>query len=212
VIQGIASSASATPIFSREWAYDEGMNQSSLDSGLDPGPDRHSDGNPLLVRRRWTSRRRDFLALAALVFYSCTPPKVKDNRIRHPMGQRVSIGPLTFNVLEMKWEQSLGDGPLGRTPQRRFLLLRLSVTNGGGTQATVPTLVLLNEEGERFRELEDTKGLSDPMGLIRMVGAGETLFGWILFDVPQNDYLLELSDGNLENEQTALVEIPLRLT
>lgn len=187
----------------KECEYDEGMNQSSLIGGQ-------------TVRRRGEAERRDFLKVlglaAAAGLWGCTPPKVKDNRIRHMMGQRVTIGSLTFNVLEMKWEQTLGDPPLGRTPERRFLLLRLSVTNGGGSPATVPAFTLLAEEGEQFKELQDTTAVADPLGMVRKLAPSETLFGWILFDAPQNNYLLELSDGNLENEQTALVEIPLRLT
>jgi hypothetical protein len=165
------------------------------------------------VRRCANCSRRDFLLLTGIAagITACTPPKVKDNRIRHAMGQRVTLGALTFNVLEMKWEQTLGEPPLGRRPERHFLLLRLSVTNGGGGPATVPMFAILAENGRQFRELENTSEVADALGLIRMLSPGETLFGWILFDVPQDNYLLELSDGKLENEQTALVELPLRL-
>ena len=95
--------------------------------------------------------------------------------------------------------------------ERHFLLLRLSVTNGGGKAQGFPGLSLVNGQGEQFREDADMKDVSDPMGLIRILSPGETRFGWLMFDVPQNDYVLELTDGNLDNEKTALVELPLRL-
>jgi hypothetical protein len=131
--------------------------------------------------------------------------------MRHAMGQRVVLGPLTFNVLETKWEPSLGSMPDIRMPQRQFLLVRLSVTNGGGERRGFPNLTLMNPQGERFREEVDLRNVTDPMGLIRVLGSTETVFGWLLYDVPQNDYVLELTDGSLENEKTALVEIPLRM-
>ncbi len=132
--------------------------------------------------------------------------------MRHAMGERVGVGSFTYNVWESMWEKSLGEAPLARMPERHFLLVRLSVTNGGGGSLSFPTLNLLDDNGGSFREAEDTKDLTDPLGLIRVLGAGETVFGWILFDVPQNDYLLEVTDGNIENEHSALVELPLRLT
>ena len=161
--------------------------------------------------------RRDFLIASVVAgvvagLSSCTPPKVKDNRIRHAMGQRVTVGSFTYNILEAKWEASLGEAPHVRMPQRRFLLVRLSVTNGGGSSMGFPTLALLTEGDAKISEVEDTKDVPDTLGLIRLLGPGETVIGWILFDAPQNNYLLEMTDGNVENEQNGLVELPLRLT
>lgn len=101
--------------------------------------------------------------------------------------------------------------PNVRMPQRQFLLVRLSITNGGGGRHGFPTLTILNPQGERFREEEDMKYVPEPLGLIRILGPGETVFGTLLYDVPQTDYILELTDGNLDNEHTALVELPFRL-
>lgn len=128
------------------------------------------------------------------------------------MGERVTVGVFTYNVLESRWETHLGEPPHSRMPQRQFLLVRLSVTNGGGSSLGFPTLTIANENGVKFNEVDDTKDVVDPLGLIRLLGPGETLLGWILFDVPQNNYLLEVTDGNLDNEKTGLVDLPLRLT
>jgi hypothetical protein len=166
-----------------------------------------------LVRRFESSGRRQFFfSSLAMAVCACTPPKVRDNRIRHAMGQNVPVGVFTFIVLETKWELTLGEGSKARTPQRQFLKVRLSVTNGGGGPAGFPMLSVVNENGTHYRELEDIQELEEPLGLVRLLQAGETDFGWILFDAPQENYLLEVTDGKIENEQTSLVELPLRLT
>lgn len=128
------------------------------------------------------------------------------------MGQRVTVGALTYNVQETKWDLTLGTAPNVRTPQRQFLMVRLSVTNGGGAPSGFPLLAVLTESGKRHVELEDTRELEEPIGLIRTIQPGETEIGWILFDLPQDNYLLEVTDGKIENEHSGLVELPLRLT
>jgi Domain of unknown function (DUF4352) len=170
--------------------------------------------NSLLVRRRKAPDRREFLlaAAAGALLTACSPPKYKDTRLLHPMGERVFVGALTYIVLETKWSMQVGEAPSTASPaKQQFLQVRLSVTNGGGETAGFPMLSLINTEGETIPELDDAKGLPDWMGLIRNAGPGQSELGWILFDVPQAPYVLQLSDGKIDNEQTALVDLPFRM-
>src|SRR5262249_10193568 len=68
----------------------------------------------------------------------------RDNslRIDYPMGERVTVGSLTYNVVETAWRSQLGDAFKIRIPDQRFLLITLTVTNGGGRLISVPLLTL----------------------------------------------------------------------
>lgn len=161
--------------------------------------------------------RREFFALgpvgvaAAASMQSCTPPKNRSTRKTTPLGERVEVGPLVFIALETQWSTQLGSMPTVRTPKNQFLAVRISITNQGGGSASCPLLSLVDDNDQRFPEVDDAKELDGWLGLVRMIEAGGTEFGWILFDAPPSHYALRLTDGNVENEHIAFIDLPLRL-
>src|SRR5258707_10849800 len=58
------------------------------------------------------------------------------------MGQRVEIGPITYTAMETTWETKLGEGATAKVPQNRFLVIKLSVTNGADNVVTIPLMKL----------------------------------------------------------------------
>jgi hypothetical protein len=101
---------------------------------------------------------------------------------------------------------------MARLPERSFLLVHLSITNGGGQKASIPFLSLVNRGGERFPESENGQGVDNWLGVLREIKPAETEEGWILFDVPQNSYRLQLVDNDdAGGERAAYVDLPLRL-
>lgn len=135
-----------------------------------------------------------------------------DNRIDYDMGERVVVGPLTYNVVESTWRSQLGDAFKLRLPEQRFLLLTVSVTNGGGRDISVPLLTLQNQNGQTFQELENGDGVDQWFGILRTIPPAQTQQGKILFDVPLSSYKLRLTDGgNPGSEKFAWVNIPLRM-
>lgn len=128
------------------------------------------------------------------------------------MGERVTVGPLTYNVVETAWRSQLGDVLRIRVPEQRFLLITISVTNGGGKEISVPLLTLENQSGKDFRETDQGEGVDNWFGLLRDLRPAETQQGRILFDVPLTSYRLRLTDGGDSGvEKYAWVEIPLRI-
>jgi hypothetical protein len=149
------------------------------------------------------------LALAGLTA-SCNhgdlPPQ------EYPMGEKVTLGPLTYNVIENNWYSQLGDGFNLRSPQQRFMTVTLSITNGGGGDVAVPLLSLENSDGQNFVEQDSGDGLQNWMGLLRNIAPAQTQEGKILFDVPLASYRLRLTDGGGPGlEKYAWVTIPLRI-
>ena len=134
------------------------------------------------------------------------------SRLEFPMGEKVSLGPLTYVVVESTWRAQLGDALRVRAPQQRFLLLTVSVTNGGGSDVSVPLLPLENAQGQTILESDNGEGVDNWFGLLRNISPAQTQQGRILFDVPLSSYRLRLTDGGEPgSEHFAWVTIPLRM-
>jgi hypothetical protein len=151
------------------------------------------------------------LLLCALAV-GCSSGTFRTSPTVHPMGQPVQVGPLIYTILEAEWSEQLGDPPSVRTPQQRFLEIRLSVTNSGAGPSGVPALRLVDAQGRTYEELSDGEGLREWLGYLRSVKPAQTERGRVLFDVPVGAYRLRLAnDADPENEKVALVDIPLQL-
>ncbi len=129
------------------------------------------------------------------------------------MGDRAEAGSLSYSVLESVYAMKLGDGATARVPQHGFLLLRLSITNGGSAAASSPAATLISPSGQEYAELSDGTGVENWLGVLRRLNATETIFGWIAFDVPRGDYQLRVSDDAFDpaDARQALIQIPLKL-
>lgn len=149
-----------------------------------------------------------FSSLAAL---SCAPGG-REVRI-YAMGERAPAGKLVYSVLEASWKRQLGDPVSPRMPQREFLLLRLSVTNGGAVEAAVPAATLVAASGSEYPELHDGSGVEDWLGVIRHLKPNDTDYGWIVFDAPRGDYQLRVTDDAFDPADAivSLIQIPLKM-
>ncbi|MCC7174430.1 MAG: DUF4352 domain-containing protein [Bryobacterales bacterium] len=159
-------------------------------------------------------RRPGILALPFLLLLAASAcVKQKAPVEVYAMGERAEAGSLVYNVLEAAWKTQLGEGPHLRVPGNRFLLLRLSITNGGPTEASVPAMTLVSSSGTEYPELTEGESVEDWLGVLRRLKATETIFGWALFDAPRGDYELRVSDDALDPSEArlALIQIPLRL-
>lgn len=154
--------------------------------------------------------RLPVFAVIALFAVACGQKKQPETAYR--MGEPVTVGPLTYTVLETEWRTELGEGIQQKIPKHRFLLLRLSISNTSKQAAASPLLHLEDTAGQAHRELTDVQAVPNWLGLLRLVAPGASLSGTIVFDVPPADYRLRVaSGGDPEFERTALIEVPLRL-
>ena len=149
-------------------------------------------------------------ALFVLILGGCQ--KAGPARSDFSMGERVPVGQMTYSVVESAWRPQLGEGFKIRTPEQRFLLLRISVTNGAGKDVSIPLLTLEGNNGQTYREIADGDGVDNWFGLLRTLNPGETQQGNVLFDVPLTSYRLRVPDVNVSGfEGYASVQIPLRM-
>jgi hypothetical protein len=150
------------------------------------------------------------LGSAVLLISGCSKPP--ETRSEYSMGERVPVGQMTYIVVESAWRNQLGESFQARSPEQRFLLVKISVTNGTGKEVSIPLLTLEGNNGQTYRELADGKGVDNWFGLLRTLSPAETQQGNILFDVPLTSYKLrvpDISDPGLE--RFVSVQIPLRL-
>jgi hypothetical protein len=127
----------------------------------------------------------------------------------YQIGDRVEVGSLAYHVLEADWRPQLSEEAQVRLPARRFLVIRLSVTNGGAQPVSIPSFKLVDDGGSVFAESFDGQFVASWLGLMRKVKPVETVEGNILFDVDAKSYKLKLNDDG-DPGQPALVEMPLR--
>ena len=149
-------------------------------------------------------------ALSVLFLGGCQ--QQRQGRTDFSMGERVPVGQMTYSVIESAWRTQLGEGFKIRTPEQRFLLIRISVTNGTGKDVSIPLLTLEAGNGQTFREIADGEGVENWFGLIRTINPGQTQQGNVLFDAPLTSFKLRVPDINETGfEGYATVQIPLRM-
>ena len=130
----------------------------------------------------------------------------------HNIGERVQLGPVVYTVLEAEWRDHLSTGSGESSPDKKYLLARLSITNASASPITIPLLQVINAKDQSFTEVADVQGLQDWLGLLRPIPPGGTEVGHAVFCISPGDYRLQLTDaGELDRETIALVTIPFRV-
>jgi hypothetical protein len=126
----------------------------------------------------------------------------------HQMGEAVPVAGLVFTVQEVDWRNEIGS----LIPKGRFAVIKLSITNNGGQEISVPLLSLEDIRGNSFPELSQVEALENWLGLLRSLGPAENMQGNIVFDVSPGEYRLRVTGGSdPERERTAYIQIPLSI-
>jgi hypothetical protein len=125
----------------------------------------------------------------------------------YAMGDRAPVNRLIYTVFETHWKPQLETGGLPRVPQNRYFLIRLSILNGGSSDVVIPGLAITDDNGQKYQELSDGEGVPEWLGVVRKMKPADTLTGNIVFDVPPQNYKLEITDD--AQEKKAIIEIPM---
>jgi hypothetical protein len=152
-----------------------------------------------------------FLSLTALslVTTGCSMFSSKNNEpVIYAAGDKATVGPLVYNVTDTEVTRQLGDDPNNeRTPNDRFYLVRVSVSNSGPDEQPIPAFTLVDDGGHSYTELADGAGVPNWLGVVRKVGPTQTEQGVVLFDAPTKHYRLRLNDP-LDEKEIA-IDVPL---
>jgi hypothetical protein len=147
------------------------------------------------------------LAAGILLFSGCKPAPTAFPVRTYPMGEKVSLGSLTYTVIETEYLTQIGEGPTPRIPQNRFFLVKITVGNGGSQTANVGAFQVEDDSGKVYPELNDGEGVPEWIGYLRSVKPAESAQGNALFDAPPRHYTIRIHDET--GEKAALIDIPL---
>jgi Domain of unknown function (DUF4352) len=147
------------------------------------------------------------VAVAAFFAGSCSNSDKKKSQI-YPVGEKATVGHLVYNVIDTQVMTQLGEDPTtARTPQNRFYVMTVSVSNSSSDDLPIPGLTLVDDAGKEYPEAADGTGLSNWLGVVRRVSAAQTEQGNILFDAPAQHYRLRLTDET--DSQEVSIDVPL---
>jgi hypothetical protein len=128
--------------------------------------------------------------------------------IIYAAGDKATVGPLVYTVTDTERTQQLGDDPsTARTPQNRFYLIKVSVSNSGGDEQPIPAMTLVDDAGQSYNELADGTNVTKWLGVVRKVGPAQTEEGVVVFDAPSKHYRLRLTDP-FDDKEIA-IDVPL---
>ncbi len=146
---------------------------------------------------------------ASIALSSCSSDSGGAITRTYDMGTKAQVGTLGYTVFERQWMNQLGEpgSPDARIPTNRFLLLRISVLNSGGADASVPNLKLLDDKGKIWDEITNGDQVPQYIGAVRQVKPADSIQGNVLFDVPPQHYKIAVTDE--DGKETAYVDLPL---
>jgi hypothetical protein len=150
-----------------------------------------------------------FLIPVSLITTGCSMgSSPKNQAILYAAGDKATVGPLIYNVTDTEVADKLGDDPNNeRTPQDRFVMVRVSVSNSSPDDQSIPAMTLVDDGGHSYTELSDGTGVAAWLGVVRKVGPTQTETGVVLFDAPTKHYRLRLNDAFDEKE--IAIDVPL---
>ncbi len=123
------------------------------------------------------------------------------------VGERIPVGQLIYSVIDTQWAVSLGTDPAPRIPKSRFFLVNLSIVNSSGSDKSVPSFDLIDDQGQSYPELANGEAVPAWIGIARQIHPADSMQGNIVFDVEPKHYRLKVGD---ETEQSyAFIDIPL---
>ena len=153
------------------------------------------------------SRASLFFVLPVLLA-GCSVGSPKKQSVIYPAGDKATVGPLVYNVIDTQIFTTLGDDPAtARNPQNRFYVMMIAVSNSSTDDLAIPALTLVDDSGKEYAELADGTNVPKWLGVVRKVGGAQTEQGNILFDAPSGHYRLRLTDET--DDKQVFADIPL---
>jgi hypothetical protein len=153
------------------------------------------------------SRKSILITLLALCAAGCSSGSRKELVVM-PAGEKATSGPLVYSVIDTRILPQMGEDPNNiRTPQNRFFLVQVAVSNSSSQDQPIPGLTLVGDSGQQYAELADGTGVPNWLGVVRKVGGAQTEQGTIVFDAPAQHYRLRLTDETDASE--IAIDLPL---
>ncbi|MDQ1470593.1 MAG: hypothetical protein QOJ99_2073 [Bryobacterales bacterium] len=146
-------------------------------------------------------------AASLLLLSACSMAPSRQTKV-YQAGEKAAVDKLTYAVIDSQIHPRLGDDPNSpRIPENRFYAVQVAISNGASTEATVPSMTLIDDSGKTYNELADGSGLHHWLGVVRRVAPAQTERGEVLFDAPAAHYRLKLTDDS--DKDDVYIDLPL---
>jgi hypothetical protein len=122
------------------------------------------------------------------------------------IGDALKVGDVTFKVNEMKSVKQVGDEFLNKQTDQQFLMMNVSVSNGGKDTVTTDSSFFKLKKGETTYEADSEASIyannADEF-FYEDVNPGITSTGWVVFEVPadQKEFKMNVQTGAFGTEQ-----------
>jgi hypothetical protein len=150
-----------------------------------------------------------FISFLSLTLTACSSLSSSKNKpLIYAAGDKATFGHLVYSIIDTEMTQQLGTDPsTARTAQNRFFLVKVSISNSGTDDQSIPAMTLVDDSGQNYTELADGTNVANWLGVVRRVGPAQTEQGFVLFDAPTRHYRLRLTDPFEEKE--IAIDMPL---
>jgi hypothetical protein len=152
--------------------------------------------------------KRSLIALSLFAFSltgcSSTPTRTVK---AYQSGEKAEHNKLIYSIVDAQIFTRLGEEPSARSPQNRFYVVQLSVSNSGNKSAPITPMTLVDDTGKVYPELADGTNIPRWLGVVRSVDENQTETGYVVFDAPSAHYKLKLTDDT--DDEDVFVDMPL---
>ena len=150
---------------------------------------------------------RSLIAVPVLLLLAACSPNAPQRVVKvFSAGDKASVRDLTYNIVDTLIQPKLGE----RTPETRFYLVQMAISNGGNNAISIPAMSLIDDTGKAYPELADGAGVPNWLGVVRKVEPVNTEKGTVAFDAPAQHYKLRLTDDT--EDMDVYVDLPLNFT
>jgi hypothetical protein len=124
----------------------------------------------------------------------------------HQIGDTIHVGYWTYRVNGYRWTPYIGDGFLGQKADAEYMIVDLSIRNDDRTESTLPSIVLVDDQGREFEQSSHSFLLRNSFSLLKQLNPTVESRGTLLFDIPPGEYTIRLS-GGFRSSDNALVQL-----
>lgn len=156
------------------------------------------------------------LSLVGLVIFLCiigiifSPSDTSSSNAKeYQLYETINVGYMEYEVMDVKWQNYIGDEYLNKKANSKYLLVNISAKNKDSQSRLVPSFTLVDKNGNSYETSEDSSYLGNDAFILDSLNPNVAKNGWIVFDVPEGDsYKLVISGGFFSADEARVVLFP----
>lgn len=124
----------------------------------------------------------------------------------HKIGEDFTVGYWSYRCNGATWQPAIVSLDTLERPDAEFLVVSLYIRNNDRTSSTFPPLKLIDPQGREYDESSKGSLMAGRFDTFKQLNPGVSSQGYVVFDVPNGQYSLQVS-GGFESGEHALVDL-----